>query len=70
MDESRQPIAGVSVTDKSSGAATISNEEGNYTISITPGDSIEFSHVGYETQVIKPGVNEELDVVLSVFRVQ
>lgn len=64
MDESRQPIAGVSVTDKSSGAATISNEEGNYTISITPGDSIEFSHVGYETQVIKPGVNEELDVVL------
>ena len=64
MDESRQPISGVSITGRGDGAATISNEEGNYSITLTPGDSLEFSHVGYETQVIKPAVDEVLDVVL------
>ena len=64
MDENRQPITGVSITDRNNSVATVSNEEGKYTIALTPGDSIEFSHVGYETQVIKPGVNETLDVVL------
>jgi len=64
MDENRQPIAGVTVTDKSSSSATVSNEEGEYTISITPGSLLEFSHVGYQAQEIKPAVNEVLDVVL------
>ena len=64
MDENRQPIAGVTVTDKSSSSATVSNEEGEYTISITPGSLLEFSHVGYQAQEIKPAVNEVLDVML------
>jgi TonB-linked SusC/RagA family outer membrane protein len=64
IDENHQPIAGATVNDKSKSQAVISNEEGQYRINIPAGDSLVFSHVGYETQTIKPGVNEVVDVVL------
>lgn len=64
IDENRQPISGATVNDKSNSQSAISNEEGQYQINITLGDSLVFSHVGYETQTIKPGLNEILDVVL------
>lgn len=65
MDENRQPIPSVTVTDISGSAATISDEEGMYSINIPIGDSLRFSHIGYETQTIKPNINEELDVVMT-----
>jgi TonB-linked SusC/RagA family outer membrane protein len=64
IDENHQPIDGATVNDKSKSQAVISNQEGQYRINITLGDSLVFSHVGYETQTLKPGVNEVLDVVL------
>ena len=64
IDENNQPIVGVTVSDKNSSVATASNEEGNYHIVINAGDSLVFSHVGYETQTVKPGVKERLDIVM------
>lgn len=64
MDENRQPLQGVTVEDVNTASAVVSNNEGYYRISVKAGDPLQFSHVGYETQIIKPGVNEVLDVVM------
>lgn len=64
IDENRQPLGGVTVNDRQGSATVVTNEEGNYTISMNVGDSLVFSHVGYETQTIKPNINEVLDVVM------
>lgn len=64
MDENRQPLQGVTVEDRNTLSAVVSNNEGYYRISIKAGESLQFSHVGYETQTIKPGINEVLDVIM------
>ncbi len=64
IDESRQPLAGVTVSDLGKNTVVIADEEGRYSISIVIGDTLEFTHVGYEPQRIKPAVNEILDVVM------
>lgn len=64
LDENNQPLEGVTVADKNRTTATISDEDGRYSILINLGDSLIFSHVGYETLRVKPGVKETLDVVM------
>ncbi len=64
MDENRQPLPSVTVRDTRNTATAIADEEGRYSISIDVGDTLEFSHVGYEPQRIKPSVNEILNVVM------
>lgn len=64
IDENSQPISGVTIADNRQEHATISDENGRYSIVVGLGDSLSFSHVGYETQTIKTGVKETLDVVM------
>jgi len=64
MDENRQPLPGVTVSSNRGAAVAVANEQGQYSIAVPIGDTLEFSHVGYERQKIKPAVNEKLDVVM------
>ncbi|WP_300599266.1 TonB-dependent receptor [Niabella sp.] len=64
MDENRQPLPGVTVSSSNGATVAVVNEQGQYTIAVPIGDTLQFSHVGYELQKIKPGVNEKLDVVM------
>ncbi|MFT3902513.1 MAG: TonB-dependent receptor [Niabella sp.] len=64
MDDNRQPLPGVTISDLKSSAMVIADEAGRYSITIAMGDTLLFSHVGYELQKIKPPVNEKLDVVM------
>lgn len=63
-DENRQPLSGVTVSSNKTTAVTIADEQGEYSIAIPVGDTLLFSHVGYEPQKMKPAINEPLDVVM------
>lgn len=60
-----QPIQGVSVTASSSNNSTGTDEQGNYNITVSPGDTLSFSFVGYTTQSIPVGTRTQIDVVLQ-----
>jgi len=54
-NENGDPLAGVSVVVKGSGKGTSTNGNGVFTISVDPGDVLEFSMVGYQSASVKVG---------------
>lgn len=64
MQEDNQPLAGVTVSALKGTKAVITNNEGNYLITVNLNDSLVFSYVGYETQTLKPQLKQDLDVVM------
>jgi len=60
------PLSGVNVIVQYSTTGAITNTEGNFTLEIPAGDvSLEFSFVGYISQVIKVGISTVIDVSLE-----
>jgi TonB-linked SusC/RagA family outer membrane protein len=51
-DENGEPMIGVNILSKNKATGVITDLEGNYTISVAPADTLEFSYVGYVTQTI------------------
>ena len=47
-DELDNPVAGANVSIVGTGIGTLTNAKGNYTISVSPTDSLEFSFVSYK----------------------
>ena len=64
-DENGQPLSGVSVTVKGTNRGTIADENGSFTIDANPGETIEFSIVGYKQQSIKLDSEKSLSVQLK-----
>lgn len=62
-DETDSPIIGVSVIEKGSKNATITDLDGKYSISIEKGKTLVFSYIGYEKKSIKV-TGEKLNVKL------
>ncbi|MBN9384557.1 MAG: TonB-dependent receptor [Chitinophagaceae bacterium] len=56
-NESGDPLAGVSVVVKGTTKGTSTNTNGIFTISVDPGDVLEFSMVGYQSSSVKVGPN-------------
>ncbi|WP_242202956.1 TonB-dependent receptor [Aestuariivivens insulae] len=52
IDDSSQPLPGVSVVVKGTTSGTITDFDGNFSISANNGDVLVFSYVGFETQEI------------------
>jgi len=48
------PLAGATIKVKSSKKGTSSNNEGNFTILLGPGELLEITSIGYEPQSIEP----------------
>ncbi len=63
VDENGDPMIGVSVKLKGSKTATITDNNGNFSITARPGESLEISYVGYFTQTVKakPSMNIALE---------
>jgi TonB-linked SusC/RagA family outer membrane protein len=59
------PIPGVSILVKETTSGTISDLEGNYTISATGNAILVFSFIGYEPQEIEVANRTRIDVVLK-----
>jgi len=54
-----EPLVGASVSIPRAGRGILTNEVGYFALPVYPGDSIEFSHVGYKKQYhVIPRVNE------------
>lgn len=65
-DKMKEPIPAVNVVLKSTTNGTVSDFDGNYTITVPVGSTLTFSFVGYKTvsQVIKQGMTE-LNIILE-----
>lgn len=52
LDDTSQPLLGVSVIVKGTSTGTTSDFDGNYSIDANQGDTLVFSYVGFETQEV------------------
>ena len=64
-DATNEPLIGVSVVVQGTSAGTVTNMDGNYSISVTPEDVLVFSYVGMATQSIKVGTQRVINVTLK-----
>lgn len=64
-DEKGNPLPGVSVSVKGSNRGTIADESGNFSIDVKPGETLEFSIVGYKTYTVKVGNETTISVKLE-----
>ncbi|MEN8115466.1 MAG: TonB-dependent receptor [Bacteroidota bacterium] len=65
-DEKGEPLPGATVVVKGTTQGTVTDVDGNYTITNIPGDAIlEFSFIGMQKQEITVGDQTQIDVVMS-----
>ena len=56
VDETGEPIIGASVVvDGQKGVGTITDFDGNYSLSVPKGAKVTISYIGYISQTVKPG---------------
>ena len=60
------PVIGASVVEKGkSGNGVITDFDGNFTLNVNPGATIVISYIGYETQEIKVGNQDNIQVTMK-----
>ena len=60
-----EPLLGASVVLKGTTQGTVSDMDGNYSITATPGVTLVFSYIGYDTKEIRVGNQNVINVALS-----
>ncbi|MBO9657346.1 MAG: TonB-dependent receptor plug domain-containing protein, partial [Chitinophagaceae bacterium] len=58
-------VPGVTVTQKGTGNATVTNEQGNYSISLPTGSILVFTSINYRTEEINAGDRTNVNVLLT-----
>lgn len=69
-NEQGDPIVGATVAVKGTSVGTITDNEGNYTISVENGQTLAFSSIGYKTQEIQYNGQSRIDVTLELSSTQ
>ena len=65
VDDKGEPVIGATVKVKGDAKnGTVTDIDGNFTLRVAPGTELEFSYVGYKSQVVKAGTSP-LKVVLK-----
>lgn len=64
-DSSGQPVPGVAVMEAGTHNGTLTDIDGKYGISLSPGHSLVFSSLGYKEMTLKPGAGNRFDVTLQ-----
>ncbi|WP_044238078.1 SusC/RagA family TonB-linked outer membrane protein [Flexithrix dorotheae] len=64
-DEDGEPLPGVSILVKGTTNGTTSDLDGNYSLMVPEGSSLQFSYIGYNTQEIVVGNQTEINIVLE-----
>ena len=59
------PIIGASVVEKGTTNGVVTDFDGNFTLNVNPGATIVISYIGYETQEIKVGNQDNFQVTLK-----
>ncbi|MFY0253587.1 SusC/RagA family TonB-linked outer membrane protein [Chitinophaga sp. 30R24] len=64
-DEQQQPLLGVNVYDKQTKKGTITNENGQYTITVEEGTTLVFSYLGYDVKEMAVHEKTVINVALK-----
>lgn len=64
-DALNAPLIGVSVLIQGTSSGTVTDLDGNYSISVTPDNVLEFSYVGMQKQMIPVGLQTVINVVMK-----
>ena len=64
-DAQNEPLIGVSVLIQGTSSGTVTDLDGNYSISVTPDNVLEFSYVGMQKQIISVGLQTVINVVMK-----
>lgn len=65
LDENGKPMIGVGVIIQSTLQGVVTDNDGKYKIKATPEQSLEFSFIGYKTEVIQVGSRTTIDVSMK-----
>lgn len=65
VDASGEPVAGAFVSVPGTGLGTITDMDGKYTISVTQGNPLEFSFLGFKSQTITVGQQAVINITLQ-----
>lgn len=70
LDESGKPLADVSITVKGTSKGVIAGEDGTFEIDVNPGETLEFSIVGFKPYTLKVGNDKNITVTLTPDRAE
>lgn len=64
-DDNKTPLTGVTITVKGTQRKTQTDANGNFSIRVNAGETLQFSYVGHETREVKPGEGNTLSLNLK-----
>ncbi|MDL2208495.1 TonB-dependent receptor [Parabacteroides sp. OttesenSCG-928-O15] len=64
-DKSGEPLIGVSISIAGTQSGTVTDVDGNFSISVAPGQRLLFSYIGYADQVVAISTQTTLNLVMS-----
>ena len=64
-DEDGQPMVGVGVVISGTLKGVLSDEKGEYAILVGPDQEIQFSTLGYKTEIVKPGKRTVINLTMK-----
>lgn len=65
IDDAREPIIGATVTVKDKSTGTVTDVNGNFTITANTGDVLVVSFIGYNTVELRTGTGKHFEVILT-----
>lgn len=65
LDPNEQPIPGASIIEKGTSKGTVSDANGNYSISVADGATLIFSFIGFTTREVPVGGRSTINVTLE-----
>lgn len=65
LDENNMPLPGVSISNAKSGSNTVSDFDGNFSLSAQIGDALKFSFIGYKDLTMSAAANMKVSLQLS-----
>ncbi len=65
LNDNKVPLAGATVSLKGSSIATVTLNDGSFTINAKTGDVLEISFIGFKTQQLKLGTETNLKIILQ-----
>jgi TonB-linked SusC/RagA family outer membrane protein len=63
--DAQGPVIGASVVEKGTSNGTVTDFDGNFTLSVNPGATIVISYIGYETQEIAVGSKDNFSITMK-----
>ena len=64
-DQNGEPVVGATVKVKGAKSGTVTNLNGEYTLSVPANSSLEISYVGYKSQEVKVGSGANYNIILD-----